>query len=60
MVDEAGAWEVEEDGSGPVRHRHGDVMAIAYLYSNPERTWAECTMCQAELDLDKQGINRRV
>jgi hypothetical protein len=46
-------WEVELDdfGGRMVRHRHGDVTAVAYVYSNPERAWAECTMCQAELGL---------
>jgi len=48
-----GDWEIDEGAFGGhvVRHRHGDVTAVAYLYSNPDRAWAECTMCQAELEL---------
>ena len=36
-------WEVEEDGFGEVpKHRHGDVTATAFLFSNPDEVWAEC------------------
>ena len=45
-------WEVEEDGFGEVpKHRHGDVTATAFLFSNPDEVWAECSMCGARLDL---------
>ena len=46
-------WEVEptDFGGQLVRHRHGDVSAVCYVYSNPDRVWAECTMCGAELEL---------
>lgn len=46
-------WDVEADdfGGRVVRHRHGDLTAVAYVYSNPDRVWAECTMCMDELEL---------
>jgi hypothetical protein len=46
-------WQVELDdfGGRMVRHRHPDLTAIAYVYGNPDRVWAECSMCGSELDL---------
>ena len=57
-------WEVEEDGFGEVpKHRHGDVTATAFLFSNPDEVWAECSMCGARLDLGSpnslQQLGRR-
>ena len=48
-------WEIEpaDFGGQVVRHRHGDVTAVTYLYSNPDRAWVECTMCGAELTLEQ-------
>ena len=53
IEDVAGGWEVEpaDFGGHLVRHRHDDVTAVAYVYSRPDRTWAECTMCAADLEL---------
>lgn len=53
MNPDAVDWEVDEDDFGGriVRHRHHDVSAVAYVYSNPDRAWAECSMCGAELRL---------
>ena len=48
-------WEVEpaDFGGQLVRHRHGQVTAVCYGYSNPDGAWAECTMCGADLVLQK-------
>ena len=46
IVEDAPAgWDVEpaDFGGQVVRHRHGDVTAVAYVYSDPDRVWAECT-----------------
>lgn len=47
------AWEVDEDDFGGriVRHRHADITATAYVFSNPDQVWAECSLCGAELGL---------
>ena len=64
-ADAAGDWVVEGDDHGGrvVRHRHWDVEAVAYLYSNPDEVWAECTMCGATLALGDParvgGMTRR-
>ena len=50
-------WEVEQQadfGGRLVRHVHGDVAATAYLYSNPDEVWAECTMCGQKLTLERE------
>ena len=49
-------WEVEygDFGGRLVRHLHGDVSATAYLYSNPDEVWAECTMCGQKLMLEHE------
>ena len=55
IVEDAPAgWDVEaaDFGGQVVRHRHGDVTAVAYIYSDPQRVWAECTMCGADLQLE--------
>ena len=45
-------WEVEADDFGEQpKHRHGDVSATAFLFSNPDEVWAECSMCGARLNL---------
>jgi hypothetical protein len=45
-------WEVEDHDFGEVpKHRHGDVTATAFLFSNPDEVWAECSMCGARLNL---------
>jgi hypothetical protein len=53
IVEMPTGWDLEPDDFGGlvVRHQHGDLTAVAYLYSNPDRAWAECTMCGAEVDL---------
>lgn len=45
-------WEVAEEFGQVPKHRHGDVSATAFLFSNPDEVWAECSMCGARLDLD--------
>jgi hypothetical protein len=54
IEDAVGDWEVEptDFGGELVRHQHGEVSAICYVYSNPDRVWAECTMCLADLELE--------
>ena len=49
-------WEIEQGDFGGrlVRHLHGDVSATAYLYSNPDEVWAECTMCGQKLTLEHE------
>ncbi|HEY8177584.1 MAG TPA: hypothetical protein VIH19_03205 [Candidatus Limnocylindria bacterium] len=57
LIDDTPAgWELEptDFGGQLVRHRHGGVLAVCYMYSNPDRAWAECTMCGAEVDLELQ------
>jgi hypothetical protein len=46
-------WEIEQDDFGGriARHRHLDMRAVAYVYSTANRTWAECSICGATLDL---------
>jgi hypothetical protein len=45
-------WEVVGDDFGEVpKHRHGEVTATAFLFSNPDEVWAECSMCGARLNL---------
>ena len=58
IVDPPSGWDVEPDDFGGlvVRHWHGDVTAAAYIYSNPDRAWAECTMCGAELAVRKPPV----
>jgi hypothetical protein len=48
-------WETEptDFGGQLVRHRHKDVTAVCYVYSNPNGAWAECTICGADLVLQK-------
>ena len=53
-------WEVAEGFGEVPKHRHGDVSATAFLYSNPDEVWAECSMCGARLDLDDQETLRRL
>ena len=55
-------WHVEVTNYGVqvVTHRHGDVEATAFLYSNPDEVWAECTMCGARLDLDDPTTLQRL
>ena len=61
MIDDAPAgWELEPtDYRQLARHRHGDVLAVCYLYSHPDRAWAECTLCGAVvLDLARnEGVD---
>ena len=54
IAEDATGWDVEpaDFGGKIVRHRHGDATAVAYVYSNPDRVWAECTMCGADLQLE--------
>jgi hypothetical protein len=54
IVEDATGWDVEaaDFGGKIVRHSHGDVTAVAYVYSSPDRVWAECTMCGADLQLE--------
>ena len=49
-------WEVEDGdfGGRVVRHIHSEVSATAYLYSNLDEVWAECTMCGQKLTLDRE------
>ena len=49
-------WEVEDGdfGGREVRHLHGEISATAYLYSNPDEVWAECTMCGQKLTLERE------
>jgi len=49
-------WEVEDGdfGGRVVRHIHGEISATAYLYSNPDEVWAECTMCGQKLTLERE------
>ena len=53
MSDAHPDWNVAINNYGVqvVTHRHGDVQATAYLYSNPDKVWAECTMCLARITL---------
>jgi hypothetical protein len=53
VTDRGPDWNVATDNYGvqKVTHRHGDVEATAYLYSNPDEVWGECTMCPARLTL---------
>ena len=53
--DAPSGWEVEPSdvGGHVVRHRHGDVSAVCYVYSHLDRVWAECTICLADLELEK-------
>ena len=59
----ATAWDIDEDDFGGrlVRHRHLEASAIAYVYNRPDRAWAECSMCGAELGLVSQprGVSER-
>ena len=54
IQDIAGEWEVEpaDFGGHIVRHRHGGESAVCYVYAKPDRAWAECTMCLADLELE--------
>jgi len=54
IVEDATGWDVEaaDFGGKVVRHRHGDVTAVAYVYMRPDRVWAECTLCGADLQLE--------
>jgi hypothetical protein len=57
IEDVVGDWEVEptDFGGQLVNHRHGDALAICHVYINPDRAWAECTMCLADLELAGPG-----
>ena len=62
IADDAPAgWEVlaADFGGQIVQHRHGDVTAVAYIYSNREKTWAECTACGAALVLETDMQRRQ-
>ena len=45
-------WEVAAEVGQAPQHRHGAVSATAFLYSNPDEVWAECSMCGTLLHLD--------
>ena len=53
-------WEVADQLGQAPKHRHGDVSATAFLYSNPDEVWAECSMCGARLVLDDPKMLRRL
>ena len=56
MEETRGDWEVEQGdfGGRVVRHLHGDLSATAYLYSNPDEVWAECTLCGQKVILERE------
>jgi hypothetical protein len=62
VTDRPPDWNVaiNNDGVQKVTHRHGDVEATAYLYSNPDEMWAECTMCPARITLPAGSITAPV
>jgi hypothetical protein len=53
MSDGQPDWNVavDDDGRQVVTHRHEIAEATAYLFSNPDHEWAECTMCGARQTL---------
>jgi hypothetical protein len=57
ISDAAQDWLIEDNDFGGylVRHRHWDGTAVAFVYSNPGRVWAECSICPADVDLASPG-----
>ncbi len=53
-------WELADQLGQAPQHRHGDVSATAFLYSNPDEVWAECSMCGARLVLDDPTLSDRL